>query len=869
MKKEMIMILLSLVAIISMVVFAPALVIIGDPFLEIVTTYGPGQKIQGTTNFSLDNELSNSVVRGQIGTNIVTMKITEFLDEASVPYTCEPSHCLETYNAIGTGTPSKIISFSGNEGTAALKATEQDVSIVDLEFNITGSQGTAVCGETPLKLDLLDDGIIDWEYKETGGWCSAGTYGENYNPGQATDENNIGSVPYCEKIRIGKTGKVLIRAQVRIDGNPANAGIDDLIFSIYDEGTLLGSCTPGQVTNTVFALKGCAVYGAAFYIQEEKEFFVCVKNVGSEEYSIKSEGESPFSGIYGEPPSENFVKDYAISVIIAEFLPFNGQVTFNSSVYLGQDLQDYLQDFIVEIYDQDCTDGCGIPMRFTRTQTSQQTTISDLDFVIETTGGQTTKHNFYNLQVQYAQINMTEEVINLDILNMTVPEAHGTHNFVFYVGSQTETASFEVAQVPVIQSLSPLSAIPGEQTTFYVTASSPKGNDLVSYSWDFGDGSTQETTDASVTHIYDNTGNFNFVVSVEDSEGLVGTRTFVVYSNITKQGLNNSIVDKLEKISDFRTDVQGEWYEDIVLGQLGLTAMENNLNDLYGQLETAGSAELISIKDQLDVTHAPLRLEDTMVFSPSQYIPNPDSIRPDLVEMMGGGSYNAGSHQEYVSEIMNWFDNQGMTTSGAVKTAVFEDGTSQELVTVINVDVSMYDSEAYLIVNLPAGVYFQDVLFRQSYNAQEVDSSLGIPLTSSSTIDFVFPGRYRVTTLQMFLAPNLNTLSITGGHTPLPGEEAPWSLAIFFIILIVLGVAAALYFIWRGKKFKGFSFSLGGLFGGGSKKKLFKNPMDLVNLTSFIRNAKARGMKKEQIESKLRSAGWAKSQINFAFKKVK
>ena len=64
------------------------------------------------------------------------------------------------------------------------------------------------------------------------------------------------------------------------------------------------------------------------------------------------------------------------------------------------------------------------------------------------------------------------------------------------------------------------------QTISFDGSESRGASSLVSYAWDFGDGSTANAV--SVTHAYQNAGNFNVTLTVTDSENLSGSATVVV-----------------------------------------------------------------------------------------------------------------------------------------------------------------------------------------------------------------------------------------------------------------------------------------------------------------------------------------------------
>jgi len=64
----------------------------------------------------------------------------------------------------------------------------------------------------------------------------------------------------------------------------------------------------------------------------------------------------------------------------------------------------------------------------------------------------------------------------------------------------------------------------GRPVTFDASASTPDGGTIVSYIWNFGDGTPEVTeTDPTITHLFTSNGTFNVTLTVVDSEGLNDT----------------------------------------------------------------------------------------------------------------------------------------------------------------------------------------------------------------------------------------------------------------------------------------------------------------------------------------------------------
>ena len=97
------------------------------------------------------------------------------------------------------------------------------------------------------------------------------------------------------------------------------------------------------------------------------------------------------------------------------------------------------------------------------------------------------------------------------------------HRLSYVPGSQPPTA---VAKVTPTSGPTPLTV------SYDGTASSDPQAETLSYSWDFGDGTT--STSATGTHTYANPGSYTAKLTVMDTQGLTGTASVPVFAGATK-----------------------------------------------------------------------------------------------------------------------------------------------------------------------------------------------------------------------------------------------------------------------------------------------------------------------------------------------
>mgnify|MGYP000255012309 CR=1 FL=1 len=870
-KKSLVLILVGLITIVSISI-GYAAIIPGSPFFNLSQqSFGPGQVIEGMLNFSLLNEPGNTVLRARMSCGEVTknMTILEFLRKANAQFNCEPKDCNVTYTA-SLPAPTKIMKLvAESEAYYGLVAFGSNVQIQNISFEMeSSSKATPVCYETPLKFDLLNDNSIEFEHRgidESPEWCAQHA-SECFDISAATHAGSIDATPVCQKIWINKTGAVNVSVLLSRNGEPSNEEIEILIYD--SNGIIKGRCSfDGWDVEENFGYVGCIVGidgQQTFYIEKPDYYFVCVKKRGNgAQYYIKKESQSPVCGFYGNPPSSFFTEDYAIYVAEAKFSPFNGEAFFNETTAIGNiNLRAYIQNYLQAKYNNNCSAGCIIPMKFI-SLAEQNITLRNLQFkyIPQTGASPSIDNNFYDLTVLYPKINASNQTIAFSILNFTAPAQAGMQCFVNVQLMQARGhASFRVTEVPTIISVSPLYVIPGQETIFTVIATAPPGRQIVKYIWEWGDGTTDITTEPKAKHAYREMKNYLLTVKAIDNTSLMGSRSFVITSNITKELLNTIIESLIARINALSSQYNAleSWYRDLI--GLNLTAINASLQAYKTQLPIATEQQLLTIKQGLDNINVPLNITDSLKLVESSYYVNPENIEPEYISDITGFTYNRTKEKLYQNAIAAWQQkNLKLRLSGEVKTLVYET-TTQDKLTIVNIKLDPLASieTAYLIFSLPSGLSYSDVKWKENeFDVHELRGAIGFEFENLKTIEIIsiaLPGRHDFSSLVFYVSPELEDLRIEEETTP--EKKPPWGLAIFLITLIILVTAIVLWLIWHGYSEK-------------QEKKLFKNRADLYNLMNYMINAQAQGAKKEEIEERLLKVGWKKEQISYAWKKLK
>jgi len=853
--KHLAIIIIIFVFLTLFIQFGSAVITRGNPFFNLSQeTFGKGQILDGALNFSLSNEHSNTIVNARIPSFDINVNATllKFLQDAGASFNCFPEDCNITYNAVNQSAE-KTANLNVNEKYFGFQIYGNDVDILNLSFKLSGrSSSQAICGDSPLKIDLLDDNAIDFEYKEAEDWCSSFKSSECFDTNIASEESILTSVPYCERIKLKKTGRIEAASQIKL--NSGDASDNEIMFFVSDmNGNIKGKCGVEYFDSSSYDMTSCVIDAEDFYIDKEDYYYVCVNTSSASEYFIKKESQPEVCGFYGNPP-KNFLADYAIYAREAKFAPFSDEAVFDNETFLGADLKNYVQNYIDNKYNKNCSQGCVIPLRII-SLAGQNLTLDDLYLKFQTQSGPTSSNLFYDLNINYSTINMTMQPLSLTALNITLPESStkGIYKIYAGIGSINGDLNFKIDEVPEVLSLVPTTVVPNTMTRFIVSASVPANRNISEYIWEWGDGTSDITTSQAASHTY-YIGTYTLNVKVKDNIGLVGSKNFIITSNLTKEQLAETIDAMLLKIDSFNLQYSGleSWYVDLF--DLNITSMNNTLIGLKSQVDSAQTEELVSIKQQADDINMPISVNDSLIVLESAYIPDTEKIEPSYI-----GAYNETLKAEYQSAIALWQqDNLDMKVSEIVRTVVQKTGSQDVSLIKIKIEPKQTLSNAYLIIRTPEGVGVENIKIKNAgdFDVSEEENALKFSFTEldEQEIEIAVKGRYDLGEIAIFASPNIDELDIN--QQPIPEKrKVPYGLAVFFAVLIIIAVLVVLWLIWRN-------------YASNVNKNLFKNSMDLYVLTNYISGSLAKGIPKSKIHEQLIKAKWTKQQIKYAWKKI-
>jgi len=830
------------------------------------TNLGPGQAIDAQVNLNLTDQLSNAkveiLVSGADYSQKATMSLLEFLNKLNLPKTCNPADCLTTYSASNPETSKTKILDAGQEVLLGTILNNNNVEIQNFSFVLQGKGSSAEksCSDSIIKLDILDKNSVDWEYSGSAEAYCNDFYTDCYS--SSAQEILLDSNPRCERIMINKTGKVSIGAFIK--HSSGNAGSSDIILQLYDiknSKTYFCNTTVPDLESQNYQVASCEIdqeNNPGFFIDSSRYVYVCAfKNpVVTSNYSIKYETQQPLCGFYGQISNQpTFNSDYSLYIKTGGFSPMSEDpeqaITIDNSTIT--ELVTNLQNYINRIYNKNCQpNNCVIPFRILASQ-NQAFEINSLNLNYNSSLGSRTQTNIYDIASNYAKINLAQQ-FSIASLNLTAPEVQGTYTLKVTIGSSMKTVNFNIAQVPIPISITPSFVIPGKQALFHVNVQTV-GNQITEYQWSWGDGSQDTTQIPEANHTYSSNGTYNLAITVKDSIGISGSKTFQINSSLNPDSLNSTIINlkrRMENISQSISMLE-DWYISLFYAQVNLTNLNATLNSQESNLNSQ-NPDLTTINEQLTQldSQIPLAIINTLSLQSSPYVSDKAEIDPGLIQDMGGGTFKTNEKEELTNKIALWQDNNlKIMLAANVKAARYTD-KDQEFATTLSISIEpkTEQDEIYLILKLPSGINPEDV--KSNQNFESLDHAIGIntSLSSEKTFEFAFPGKQDFNSINFFASPSLNTLKSTGTQTP---KNKKSMLAIFLAIIIVIIVLVGIFLIWNKKN---------------PSAGLFKNENDIIGLINFITINLARGTERKQIEEQLLNTGWNKKQINYAFKQI-
>ncbi len=838
-------------------------------------SFSSGQLLNGVINLTLLNQDSGINVKWSVDDVLKgESTLLDFISRSGIQKTCSNSDCKINYLLSNSGNTEVMNYDLESEDLFGFYISGANVQITDFSFDIEGTSNLASsCDDSSFKIDLLNDGINEYEENTPSAYPCEDFYSASTLDLTTSQWAHVENDWFCEKIEIPKTGQVEILTNTQMGGN---GYINVSIFNPEDL-EFLGDCS---LEINEDDLGTCNISSDTFFIPEEKEYFVCLKNTeydSDSPYKILIESTSEHSGFKGLSSSPTYSFDLAIYVRPYGFSSFNDGLTFDDEYSLNSNLEGYMQDYLLSKYSNNCTNGCIIPLKIYSNDTNQKINISSINLVYTTIIITTTENKIYKLNTNYPKLNISNQLINFGFLNATAPTTiSNNHKFKITLGATSKSDNFDVESTPDVSILNPLQTIPGQSTNFLVIVYPVSLiRPIVSYKWNFGDGTGEQiTTEPSIYHTFYNAGDYQVIVTATDNNSVSGSGIFSVSTNLSITSLNNSINQKISELNSFSSKLpySENWYSELY--GVNLTQMNQTLISLKGQLNSSlTQSQLSSINSQILSMNLPEDILDKNKLLESKYFVSFNYIEPLKIAQASDseGDYNSEYEEQYKNSISVWQDNNlELRYALTSKALVYNDRTEDKLTLVtLSLDPLINLEEVYLIINMPSGVSPSSVMIKdnESYDFVELNNALAFKFSSLSSNKYIYlaiPGVVNYDNLIMFMSPTLDTFLIDQNNSngSYEKKDVPTVLVISISIVLFVVFFIVLYLIWKDNLAKMKIKTK-------KSEEIFKNKNDLITLQNYVQSSVSSGIPMETIKKQLLNAGWTNEQADYTIKTLK
>jgi hypothetical protein len=816
---------------------------LGSPNSSIEAIYGASDNITGWINISFNSEPLNSFFNDSRGNYI---NLSEMLKKnVAYSYSCSPADCKEDYSAANPGQTRTLGLVSGSSKIYGIKLTGDIFSIDSLKFTLE-SDAPASC-INQVEVDILDDSSVDFINKNSmdSETCSSLKNYGCFDATETSEEPVIGTTPYCEKVNLSSSPGFSIGAWIKkISGSRT---INASIYNLYGEE--VARCALPDAS-----LEGAEVSCSVGYsVAKTTEHYVCIYSTGgSGIYTTKSYDTSNGCGFWGTPVPDTTPAAYQIFAQGKRFGSV-GSSEINKSLTDGRSLAEITQEYLTERYNgMNCSLGCVIPLKIL-SNSNQNLTLKNLEVQYQKGTGTIIEKNFYEISKTPAKITSGFQKLYLDNAGFSVPNSLGNYSFSLKFNNHNViTKKVEVKDVPIIKSVIPIFAAAAYPTEFAVNVDSK--NNLTSFSWDFGDNTTEITTNKNkTTHSYSEIGVYNLKILVIDKKNLSSSKTFVINVSSSKDLINSNLNKMKKDISDLEKEISSlePFYQQALNSSLNLSYASERINSLREEYTSATTeseyneiaTELISMKIPGGITKSGSAEGVTLM-------PGPDYVNLEAVKEIGNKSYSSGEEAGYINGILFWQrENLNINLNYNEFSGRYE-GYIEPITRIFEINIEKKK-------DIPYDYY----LIMPELQGFETDSTFNIKsgyvyisLRNKNSVAFSTTEDFDPTNLPAFISPAISQLSVVEGTLPEEKTLSKWvifGLVIFFLLVIAF-VTYIILQEWYKRRYENY---------------LFKNRNDLYNMINYLNNAKKKGLGNRQIEENLKKAGWSSERITYVMKK--
>jgi hypothetical protein len=801
------------------------------------TSYIGGEVIEGEINISFSNQ-ENSNFTDNFDNEISLLDALELSGmNNGIDYSCNPGNCLNGFSSLN-GESSKILNLAG-EKKVGFRLTGEDIEIEGLSFDLRGDIGET-CSVSQVNVDFFDDGKIDFtNSRYVDSICGEKIYG-CFDANSGTELREITDTPFCQKISLKQAPSYRFGAKIK----NSTEGEEELIMKLLDlDGLELGKCTlPGLTENEQEI--DCIIN---YSVKKEEDYFVCLEsfsNFGN--YFIRKENIDS-CGTFGYD-FDDLNADYEI---YAKRLKY-GVVDFSidgSSFDETDEFNEFLQDYVDDVYDSDCSVECVIPVSFSGLE--QNLEVENIDFDYLANDGPGVSNSVYDIDEKKVEISSEGIVFDLEDFNFSVENLNGLRNYeILFDGEElfNEQVSIESG---FDFTITPNFGLIGVETEIEVVTSM----NVTEIVWNFGDGDIQTTTNKKVSHRYEQGGNYNLEIQVKTSTGN-SKKKFKFLVGEPEESARTLIKDYDLRIGNLTEDL-GDidlWIKEEIEKGLDISLIKSELEIIRGDFNIASTEE-----DYIEIINALLLLDIPYSILKGQTGEAPlgigfSGINTNYIEELSLKEVNDDSSLR--DAIIGWYNQNYDVNIGFRVYSKLTGNGQEDILKVFEMDISKvsdYSGEVYLIIEYP----FDGIKFSEDYGENSLDEGGATYLRlNSQKIKFLIDSNIDFENLGVYVSPDISKLSFVEGDIT-PGGEKEFNYTRFFIgLLIVIIVFLVLWIIvqeWYKRRYESY---------------LFPDRDQLYNLVNFIFNSRRARREDSQTKKSLAKSGWKGEQITYGFKKI-
>lgn len=839
---------LQVLTFIFLISLASASYSVGNSSHQLTTSYNSNANINGWINLSLTDEPSDSLFTDSFGNSISLINLIKTQSNYYFDYNCSTVDCTSIFSTDGAGQTTKTFFLAKDSSKIiGFKLSYGDVEgINSIKLNMDSSAPSSCLNQ--FEIDIRDDNSTDIvNSKALNLTCFSKNYG-CFKPTASLTELPVDNSPFCQRVNLTKSPGFFVGAWLKKE---TGVGTEKIKFELRTlTGTALAGASCSISPESISTTGAEATCNFDKPVTQQGEYYVCMYKEGSAgTYKTRGYVGTDTCGFRGLPQRTEVAayQIFAIGKTFGAIDSLNITNTLPGTETFSQLVMQYLQ----KKYNYHCTNGCVVPIKIT-SKIDQTITLRNLAVEYIVSGfGTPTESNFYDLIKTAPKIDADFQKLYLDEGNFSVPSSFGNQTFELkFNDNNLISQQILVERFPEIQGISPTTTAVIYPTTFQVISSA---ENITKYQWNFGDNKTETTTSDKVTHSYNAIGAYNLNITITDASGLSASKIFIVTATSPQDAINKTIIEKTAtlRIIEKEIETMPAFYKSSMNSFLGIKQLGDSLADLQRRfLQSSTDEQYIAIITEVLAVKIPSTIFSVQKVEAIPSIINKANIDLALLSKITDEDYDQSRTSEYFDSIVGWnIDNLQTKITSEQFSVNYDSG--DEIITFFKLDIKNSDesTEPYLVLRKMADLSFE------KNESEEEAGYVFLKLTQQQNqIQFFTTEDVDFSELNYFISPSIGELTLSEAFVSPTKKTFQWSLFILVVLLLLI-IGIIVYIVlqqWYKTKYE---------------NSLFKNKNHLYNLVTYIENSKKKGMKNDEIETKLKKTGWGSEQVDYVMKK--